>query len=92
MHGSLIMKILVGNQAGEGLLAEHDLSLWIDAGTRRILLETGQGAALVKNARKLAGGLNQADILSFPGAFPPRGCPAATQGRETACRANTAAP
>jgi 7,8-dihydropterin-6-yl-methyl-4-(beta-D-ribofuranosyl)aminobenzene 5'-phosphate synthase len=55
--------IVVDNQAGDGLLAEHGLSLWIDAGDTRILFDTGQGAALAYNAGKLEIGLEQTDIL-----------------------------
>jgi 7,8-dihydropterin-6-yl-methyl-4-(beta-D-ribofuranosyl)aminobenzene 5'-phosphate synthase len=55
--------IVVDNLAGDGLLAEHGLSLWIDAGDTRILFDTGQGAALAYNAGKLEIGLEQTDIL-----------------------------
>jgi 7,8-dihydropterin-6-yl-methyl-4-(beta-D-ribofuranosyl)aminobenzene 5'-phosphate synthase len=54
--------ILVDNQAGEGLLAEHGLSMWIEACGKRILFDTGQ-AALESNARSLGVDLGQADIL-----------------------------
>ena len=37
--------ILVDNQAGEGLVAEHGLSLWIRIDDKRILFDTGQGSA-----------------------------------------------
>jgi len=55
--------ILVDNYAGDGLSAEHGLSLWIDAGSRRILLDTGQGGALAPNAEKLGIDLSMADSL-----------------------------
>ncbi len=55
--------ILVDNYAGDGLSAEHGLSLWIDAGSRRILLDTGQGGALAPNAEKLGIDLSTADSL-----------------------------
>ncbi len=55
--------ILVDNQAAQRLTAEHGLSLWIEAGSRSILFDTGQGAALPVNAAKLEIGLDQADVL-----------------------------
>ena len=55
--------ILVDNQAAQGLAAEHGLSLWIEAGSLRILFDTGQGAALPVNAAKLEISPDQADIL-----------------------------
>ncbi len=55
--------ILVDNQAAQGLAAEHGLSLWIEAGSLRILFDTGQGSALPVNAEKLEIGLDQADVL-----------------------------
>jgi 7,8-dihydropterin-6-yl-methyl-4-(beta-D-ribofuranosyl)aminobenzene 5'-phosphate synthase len=63
MTPRLKITIVVDNQAGDGLLAEHGLSLWIDTGATRILFDTGQGAALADNARQLGIGLEQADIL-----------------------------
>jgi len=59
----LTITIVVDNQAGDGLRAEHGLSLWIDAGDTKILFDTGQGAALADNAGKLGIGLERADIL-----------------------------
>jgi len=61
--GSVRITILVDDQAGDGLIAEHGLSLWIEAGDRRILFDTGQGVALEANARKLGVDLSQTDIL-----------------------------
>jgi 7,8-dihydropterin-6-yl-methyl-4-(beta-D-ribofuranosyl)aminobenzene 5'-phosphate synthase len=55
--------ILVDNQAGEGLLAEHGLSLLIEAGNRCILFDTGQGGALFANAEKLGIDLGKIDSL-----------------------------
>lgn len=43
--------ILVDNHAGEGFVAEHGLSLWIETENKRILFDTGQGRALENNAR-----------------------------------------
>jgi len=55
--------ILVDNQAGERLVAEHGLSLWIETEDKRILFDTGQGGALENNARVLGADLGQTDIL-----------------------------
>ena len=46
MGDNLKITILVDNQAGEGLIAEHGLSLWIETQDKRILFDTGQGTAL----------------------------------------------
>lgn len=54
--------ILVDNRAGEGLLAEHGLSLWIEAGGMRVLFDTGQ-SALDFNARVLGVDTGSADAL-----------------------------
>jgi 7,8-dihydropterin-6-yl-methyl-4-(beta-D-ribofuranosyl)aminobenzene 5'-phosphate synthase len=54
---------LVDNHAGEGLLFEHGLSLWIEAGGLRILFDTGQGGVLAENARKLEAPLEETDVL-----------------------------
>ncbi|HBI14962.1 MAG TPA: MBL fold metallo-hydrolase [Desulfobulbaceae bacterium] len=45
--------ILVDNDAGPGLVAEHGLSLWIETAGQSILFDTGKGTALKANARKL---------------------------------------
>lgn len=55
--------ILVDNNARSGLRAEHGLSLWIEAGGRRLLFDTGQGSALPANARTLGIDLRATDIL-----------------------------
>jgi len=48
---------------GEGLLAEHGLSYWIDTGTHRVLFDTGQGMVLARNADKLGIDLGLADAI-----------------------------
>ena len=50
--------ILVDNEAGAGLKAEHGFSLWLETGNKRILFDTGQGCTLMENARIL--GINPA--------------------------------
>lgn len=45
--------ILVDNEAGAGLEAEHGLALWIQTDGWNCLFDTGQGSALGENARIL---------------------------------------
>lgn len=60
---NLKITILVDDKAGEGLMAEHGLSLWIETEDKRILFDTGQGTALPYNAQALGVALDEADIL-----------------------------
>lgn len=56
--------ILVDNRAGrEGLVEEHGFAAWVEAGGRRILFDTGPGAALAPNARALGIDLARADAV-----------------------------
>jgi 7,8-dihydropterin-6-yl-methyl-4-(beta-D-ribofuranosyl)aminobenzene 5'-phosphate synthase len=50
-------------QSGRGLLAEHGLSFYIEAGDRKILFDTGQNLAISNNARVLGIDLNQIDTV-----------------------------
>jgi len=63
MSANVRITILVDNQAGDGLTAEHGLSLWIETEGKGILLDTGQGIALESNARALGVDLGEADII-----------------------------
>jgi 7,8-dihydropterin-6-yl-methyl-4-(beta-D-ribofuranosyl)aminobenzene 5'-phosphate synthase len=45
------------------LIPEHGLAFWIVAGGRRLLFDTGQGKALVHNARNLNLNLSQVDAV-----------------------------
>lgn len=78
MH--LSITILVDNRAGQGLSGEHGFALWIETRTERILFDTGQGAALADNARKLGVGLEQTDriVLSHGHYDHTGGIPGAT--------------
>jgi 7,8-dihydropterin-6-yl-methyl-4-(beta-D-ribofuranosyl)aminobenzene 5'-phosphate synthase len=58
-----VLTVLVDNQAGFGCVAEHGFALWIESGGQRILLDTGQGAALTENACTLGVDLGQTDAL-----------------------------
>jgi 7,8-dihydropterin-6-yl-methyl-4-(beta-D-ribofuranosyl)aminobenzene 5'-phosphate synthase len=48
---------------GAGLIGEHGLAWWIDTGTHRVLFDTGQGMALLHNAKKLGVDLTKADAI-----------------------------
>jgi len=48
-------------QGSKGLLAEHGLSFYIEAGDRKILFDTGQNLALSNNARSLGIPLDRID-------------------------------
>lgn len=54
--------VLVDEKAGEGLQAEHGLSLWIEARGSRILFDTGK-EALLPNALTLGIDLGEADFI-----------------------------
>lgn len=60
-----VLTVLVDNQAGFGCVSEHGYALWVDAGEKRILLDTGQGEALAANARALGIDLGLTDILAL---------------------------
>lgn len=56
--------VLVENTVdGQGLLAEHGLAFWIEAGSRYILFDTGQGGVLVNNAYRLGLSLSRIDTI-----------------------------
>lgn len=54
---------MVDDRDGPGLSAEHGLALWIEAAGIRILFDTGQGGALLANARKLGVDLSGTDAV-----------------------------
>lgn len=55
--------VLVENTAREGFAAEHGLAFWIDTPQGPILFDTGQGGALLDNARRLNLDLGAAHFL-----------------------------
>lgn len=59
----LIIKILVDNKTNGNLIEEHGFSVWIEAGGRKVLFDTGQGKALVSNAAALGCDLGALDAL-----------------------------
>jgi 7,8-dihydropterin-6-yl-methyl-4-(beta-D-ribofuranosyl)aminobenzene 5'-phosphate synthase len=60
---SVKITILVDNRAGDCLVPEHGLSLWIDAGDCKVLFDTGQGSALPLNAASLQVDLRKTDAM-----------------------------
>jgi 7,8-dihydropterin-6-yl-methyl-4-(beta-D-ribofuranosyl)aminobenzene 5'-phosphate synthase len=57
------MTVLVDDRPGPGLSAEHGFSLWVDAGERHVLFDTGQGGVVEKNARITGVDLATADAI-----------------------------
>lgn len=56
--------VLAENTAGgRGLLGEHGLAFWVEAGPKRILFDTGQGMALQHNSQHLEIPLESADAI-----------------------------
>ncbi len=55
--------IVVDNQAGPGLTAEHGLSFWIEVDGKSILFDTGQGRVFADNAEALGIDLRLTDAV-----------------------------
>jgi 7,8-dihydropterin-6-yl-methyl-4-(beta-D-ribofuranosyl)aminobenzene 5'-phosphate synthase len=61
---NVCITVLVENTAvGQGLLAEHGLSCWIEYDSQRVLFDTGQGMILANNAYRLKIPLYDADAI-----------------------------
>jgi 7,8-dihydropterin-6-yl-methyl-4-(beta-D-ribofuranosyl)aminobenzene 5'-phosphate synthase len=64
MIDDLRITVLAENTArGSDVLGEHGLAFWIEAGSRRILFDTGQGKVLRHNARCLGIPLDNVDAV-----------------------------
>lgn len=64
MISRLSITVIVDNTAENNILiAEHGLSLWIEADNRRVLFDTGQSGALLQNALALGIDLAKADAI-----------------------------
>jgi 7,8-dihydropterin-6-yl-methyl-4-(beta-D-ribofuranosyl)aminobenzene 5'-phosphate synthase len=64
MHAEKIeIKIIVDNEAKDGLRAEHGFALWLEIDGQKILFDTGQNDALLYNADKIGVDLKNADNL-----------------------------
>ena len=64
MSETVRITVLAENTAeGRGLLAEHGLAFWIEAGSQCILFDTGQGGVLVNNGYRLGISLSRVDAI-----------------------------
>lgn len=63
MTSDVHITVLVDNEAGDGLVGEHGLSLWIETAGQRIVFDTGRGGALLGNAAKLGIPLDETDVM-----------------------------
>jgi 7,8-dihydropterin-6-yl-methyl-4-(beta-D-ribofuranosyl)aminobenzene 5'-phosphate synthase len=63
MPDQLTITILVDNRAGEGLIAEHGLSMWIEYQGMHFLFDTGQSTALRHNSHILGIDLRKTDVM-----------------------------
>ncbi len=64
MSLSVNITVVSDNTAyGSGILSEHGLALWVEAGERRILFDTGQGLVLEHNLVRLGIRLAEADAI-----------------------------
>lgn len=54
------LTVVVDNNAGPGLMAEHGLSIWLESDQTRLLFDTGAGPALLPNLERL--GLDPKDL------------------------------
>ena len=63
ISNSVRITVLVDNKPGNGLTSEHGLALWIEVEGFHILFDTGQGHALIPNARRLKVPLEKTDFL-----------------------------
>jgi len=64
MLSSVRITVVVDDTArGEGMVAEHGLSLWVEADGHRLLFDTGQGLAITRNVPQLGIPLEQAEAI-----------------------------
>ena len=63
ISSDLKITVVADNRAEAPLLAEHGLALWIEAGDRKILMDTGQGVSLGSNAAQLDIDIGETDAL-----------------------------
>lgn len=59
----VLAKVLVDDRAGDGLVAEHGLSIWIETGGMRLLFDTGSGGALARNSAAVGLDLGLVDVV-----------------------------
>jgi 7,8-dihydropterin-6-yl-methyl-4-(beta-D-ribofuranosyl)aminobenzene 5'-phosphate synthase len=63
MPDKIRVTVLVENTASLSLLGEHGLALWIETPAGAVLLDTGQGEVLLRNARSLGVRLPEAKAI-----------------------------
>ncbi|MFW5730290.1 MAG: MBL fold metallo-hydrolase [Desulfonatronovibrionaceae bacterium] len=63
MSSKFTIHIVVDNEPGPGLAAEHGFSVWIHCKDRVVLFDTGQGEALIPNLSSL--GLDPSEITDL---------------------------
>jgi len=64
MRKKVKISVIVENTAGgDGTISEHGMCFWIDTGATQAIFDTGQGGALLHNARILGIPLEQAESV-----------------------------
>ena len=57
--------VVENTAAVDGAIPEHGISYWIDTGSGRVIFDTGQGGALINNARLLGVPLEKTQSIVF---------------------------
>lgn len=60
-----ITVVVENTVAVDGTIPEHGICFWIDTGATRVVFDTGQGGALLNNARALGVPLEQAESVAL---------------------------
>ena len=64
MRQKVKVTVVVENTAsGEGMIPEHGMCFWIEIGSTKVIFDTGQGGALLNNARILKVSLEQTGFV-----------------------------
>lgn len=64
MRQKVKVTVVVENTAsGDGMIPEHGICFWIEIGSTKVIFDTGQGGALLNNARILGVSLEQAEFV-----------------------------
>lgn len=64
MRRKVKVTVVVENTAsGDGMIPEHGICFWIEIGSTKVIFDTGQGGALLNNARILGVSLEQAEFV-----------------------------
>jgi 7,8-dihydropterin-6-yl-methyl-4-(beta-D-ribofuranosyl)aminobenzene 5'-phosphate synthase len=86
-RATIRVTVLASNTVGtRGLLAEHGLAFWVEAGDRRLLFDTGQGLVLAANAKALSIDLQTVDtVVLSHGHYDHTGGLASVLGKTLGC-------